>query len=102
VISSAVELLCITCCYLSRFVGLILVSLLLLFFFVAVGPRYKLQGHIGSGTYGDVCKALDLEFNQIIALKVQHPLCSTPPHPTPPLTLGILEAEMLAQLHAWL
>jgi mitogen-activated protein kinase 1/3 len=34
-----------------------------------VGPRYKLQGHIGSGTYGDVCKALDLEFNQIIALK---------------------------------
>jgi hypothetical protein len=49
-----------------------------------------------------VCKALDLEFNQIIALKVQHPLCSTPPHPTPPLTLGILEAEMLAQLHAWL
>jgi hypothetical protein len=39
--------------------------------FVAVGPRYKLQGHIGSGTYGDVCKAIDLEFNQIIALKVQ-------------------------------
>jgi serine/threonine protein kinase len=34
-----------------------------------VGPRYKLQGHIGSGTYGDVCKAIDLEFNQIIALK---------------------------------
>jgi hypothetical protein len=30
-----------------------------------------LQGHIGSGTYGDVCKAIDLEFNQIIALKVQ-------------------------------
>lgn len=36
----------------------------------AVGPRYRLQAHVGSGSYGDVCRALDLEFGQIIALKV--------------------------------
>ncbi|KAG0613807.1 hypothetical protein M758_6G130700 [Ceratodon purpureus] len=34
-----------------------------------VGPRYKLQAHVGSGSYGDVCRAIDLEFGQIVALK---------------------------------
>lgn len=37
----------------------------------AVGPRYKLQAHVGSGSYGDVCRAMDLEFGQIVALKVR-------------------------------
>ncbi|XP_024380588.1 mitogen-activated protein kinase mpkB isoform X1 [Physcomitrium patens] len=35
----------------------------------SVGPRYKLQAHVGSGSYGDVCRAMDLEFGQTVALK---------------------------------
>jgi mitogen-activated protein kinase 1/3 len=35
----------------------------------SVSPRYKLQAHVGSGSYGDVCRAVDLEFGQVVALK---------------------------------
>ncbi|KAG0587203.1 hypothetical protein KC19_2G147900 [Ceratodon purpureus] len=35
----------------------------------SVGPRYHLQAHVGSGSYGDVCRAVDLEFQQVVALK---------------------------------
>lgn len=38
--------------------------------YCTVGPRYKLEAHVGSGSYGDVCRAMDLEFGQIVALKV--------------------------------
>lgn len=36
-----------------------------------VGSRYKLQEHVGSGSYGDVCRAVDREFQQVVALKVR-------------------------------
>ncbi|KAL2644976.1 hypothetical protein R1flu_012563 [Riccia fluitans] len=34
-----------------------------------VGTRYKLHEHVGAGSYGDVCRATDLETHQIVALK---------------------------------
>ncbi|KAJ7570334.1 hypothetical protein O6H91_01G115700 [Diphasiastrum complanatum] len=34
-----------------------------------VGPRYKLHEQIGSGSYGDVCRAIDCETAQTVALK---------------------------------
>ncbi|KAG6544862.1 hypothetical protein Mapa_013552 [Marchantia paleacea] len=34
-----------------------------------VGTRYKLHEHIGAGSYGDVCRATDVETNQVVALK---------------------------------
>ncbi|KAL3698257.1 hypothetical protein R1sor_012333 [Riccia sorocarpa] len=34
-----------------------------------VGTRYKLHEHVGAGSYGDVCRASDLETHQIVALK---------------------------------
>ncbi|CAM6104135.1 unnamed protein product [Calypogeia fissa] len=34
-----------------------------------VGPRYKLHEHVGAGSYGDVCKATDMETLEIVALK---------------------------------
>ncbi|MCO5563988.1 hypothetical protein L7F22_017643 [Adiantum nelumboides] len=41
-----------------------------------VGPKYILHEHVGSGSYGDVCRATDLENNQIVALKrVPNVLC---------------------------
>ncbi|MCO5563328.1 hypothetical protein L7F22_016969 [Adiantum nelumboides] len=41
-----------------------------------VGPKYILHEHVGGGSYGDVCRATDLENNQIVALKrVPNVLC---------------------------
>ncbi|KAH7445411.1 hypothetical protein KP509_01G007600 [Ceratopteris richardii] len=34
-----------------------------------VGPRYILHEHVGGGSYGDVCRATDLETHQTVALK---------------------------------
>lgn len=36
----------------------------------AVGPRYTLHEQIGSGSYGDVCRATDTDTRETIALKV--------------------------------
>jgi hypothetical protein len=36
-----------------------------------VGQRYKLHEHVGAGSYGDVCKATDLETLETVALKVR-------------------------------
>lgn len=35
----------------------------------SVGPRYKVEVHVGSGSYGDVCRATDLQFGRTVALK---------------------------------
>ena len=40
------------------------------FSILSVGPKYILHEHVGGGSYGDVCRATDLEMNQIVALKV--------------------------------
>eukprot|EP00250_Pteridium_aquilinum_P016198 c22998_g1_i1 orf=78-1862(+) len=34
-----------------------------------VGHKYVLHEHVGGGSYGDVCRATDLETNQTVALK---------------------------------
>lgn len=44
--------------------------------FWTVGPKYVLHEHVGGGSYGDVCRATDLETNQTVALKrVPNVLC---------------------------
>ncbi|KAI5060426.1 hypothetical protein GOP47_0024846 [Adiantum capillus-veneris] len=44
--------------------------------FTTVGPKYILHEHVGGGSYGDVCRATDLETNQTVALKrVPNVLC---------------------------
>lgn len=41
-----------------------------------VGRKYILHEHVGGGSYGDVCRATDLEINQTVALKrVPNVLC---------------------------
>lgn len=34
-----------------------------------VAERYQLHEHIGAGSYGDVCRATDLETGEMVALK---------------------------------